>query len=133
MKRTKVWIGIGVSLICLALALRGIQWGQVWQHLGRVHYPYLVAAVLILITGLGARAFRWQLLFFPRRDVSRTRLFAISNIGYLLINILPARVGDLARAYLISREARSVPPMRSPPSSWSASMTLCQPCCSWPW
>jgi uncharacterized protein (TIRG00374 family) len=31
------------------------------------------------------------------------RLFAIINIGYLLINILPARVGELARAYLISR------------------------------
>jgi len=103
MKRARVWIGIGVSLICLALALRGIQWGQVWQHLGRARYPYLVAAALVLTAGLGARAFRWQLLFFPRRDLPRTRLFAISNIGYLLINILPARVGDLARAYLVSR------------------------------
>lgn len=104
MKRVRAWIGVGVSLICLALALRGIQWRQVWQHLGRVHYPYLVAALPVLVAGLGARAFRWQLLFFPRRDLSRTRLFAISNIGYLLINILPARVGDLARAYLIGRE-----------------------------
>jgi uncharacterized protein (TIRG00374 family) len=103
MKRARVWIGIGVSLICLALALRGMQWGRVWQHLVGVHYLYLLAAALILVTGLGVRAFRWQLLFFPRRDLSRRRLFAISNIGYLLINILPARVGDLARAYLVSR------------------------------
>jgi len=103
MKRARVWIGIGVSLICLALALWGIQWGQVREHLGKAHYLHLVAAVLVLVTGLGARAFRWQLLFFPRRDLSRMHLFAISNIGYLLINILPARVGDLARAYLISR------------------------------
>ena len=102
MRRARVWIGIGISLACLTLALRGIQWGRVWQHLGRTHTPYLVAAILTLIAGLAARAFRWQLLFFPRRDLSRTRLFAISNIGYLLINILPARVGDLARAYLIS-------------------------------
>lgn len=103
MKRARVWIGIGISLICLALALRGIQWGQVWQHLRGARYPYLVAAALVLTAGLGARAFRWQLLFFPRRGPSRMRLFAISNIGYLLINILPARVGDLARAYLVGR------------------------------
>lgn len=103
MKRARVWIGIGISLMCLALALQGIQWGRVGQHLGKAHYPYVVAAVLFVVTGLAARAFRWQLLFFPCRALSRTRLFAISNIGYLLINILPARVGDPARAYLISR------------------------------
>jgi uncharacterized protein (TIRG00374 family) len=103
MRRAKVWVGIGISLICLALALRGIEWGQVWQHLGRAHYTYLVAAALFVTLGLVARAFRWQLLFFPHRGLSPVRLFAVSNIGYLLINILPARVGDLARAYLISR------------------------------
>jgi uncharacterized protein (TIRG00374 family) len=103
MKQARVWIGIAISLICLALALRGAEWGRVWQHLGRAHHPYLAAAVLVLITGLAVRAFRWQLLFFPRRDLPRMRLFAIINIGYLLINILPARVGELARAYLVSR------------------------------
>jgi len=103
MRRARVWIGIGISLVCLALALRGIAWGQVWRHLGEADYLYLVAAVVVLIAGLIARAFRWQLLFFPHRGLSRMRLFAVSNIGYLLINVLPARVGDLARAYLIGR------------------------------
>ncbi|MEA3345471.1 MAG: lysylphosphatidylglycerol synthase transmembrane domain-containing protein [Chloroflexota bacterium] len=103
MKRARFWVGIGISLICLGLALRGVEWGRVWQYLREARYSYLMAAVLIFVAGLGARAFRWQLLFFPRRDLSRMRLFAISNIGYLLINILPARVGDLARAYLVSR------------------------------
>jgi uncharacterized protein (TIRG00374 family) len=106
MKRARVWIGIAISLICLGLVLRGIDWGQVWQHLGRAHTPHLALAALILVTGSAVRAFRWQLLFFPRRDLPRMRLFAIINIGYLLINILPARVGELARAYLVSRGGR---------------------------
>jgi len=62
-----------------------------------------VAAALVLTMAITARAFRWQLLFSPHHDLSRMRLFAVLNIGYLLINILPARVGELARAYLIGR------------------------------
>jgi uncharacterized protein (TIRG00374 family) len=103
MKQARVWIGVGISLICLVLALRGVQWGQVWHHLANAHIPHLVAAAVVLTIGSAVRAFRWQLLFFPHRDLSRMRLFAIINIGYLLINILPARVGELARAYLIGR------------------------------
>lgn len=103
MKQARVWIGVGISLICLVLALRGVQWGQVWHHLANADFPHLVAAAVVLTIGCTVRAFRWQLLFFPHRDLSRMRLFAIINIGYLLINILPARVGELARAYLIGR------------------------------
>ena len=46
------------------------------------------------------RAFRWQVLFYPYHP-RWTRVFATLNIGYFLSNITPARIGDLARAYLI--------------------------------
>jgi uncharacterized protein (TIRG00374 family) len=103
MKQARVWFGVGISLLCLVLALWGVQWGQVWRHLVTAHYPYLVGASLVLTLGSAVRAFRWRLLFLPRHDLSPMRLFAIINIGYLLINILPARLGELARVYLISR------------------------------
>jgi uncharacterized protein (TIRG00374 family) len=47
------------------------------------------------------RAFRWRLLFYPKTELHIRNLFAVINVGYLLSNIFPARLGDVARAYLI--------------------------------
>jgi hypothetical protein len=47
------------------------------------------------------RAIRWRLLFYPKQGLSLLNLLAVINIGYLLSNVRPARLGDVARAYLI--------------------------------
>jgi uncharacterized protein (TIRG00374 family) len=47
-----------------------------------------------------ARVFRWQLLFSPQK-MRRTNIFHALNIGYFLSNLLPARLGDFIRAYMI--------------------------------
>ena len=45
--------------------------------------------------------FAGGLLFYPQQGLRLVNLFAVINIGYLLSNIFPARLGDVARAYLI--------------------------------
>jgi uncharacterized membrane protein YbhN (UPF0104 family) len=57
----------------------------------------LVPLILFLVL----RAFRWRLLFYPKQGLHIINLLAVINIGYLLSNIFPARLGDVARAYLI--------------------------------
>jgi uncharacterized protein (TIRG00374 family) len=48
---------------------------------------------------LFARAVRWRLLLPPK--VSLSRAFWVTNIGYLVSNVLPFRLGDPARAVVI--------------------------------
>jgi len=92
---------MALSGICLYLALRGIPFTEIQAALSRANYAFLVPAVVIIAAGQWARALRWGMLFQPRLEVEPARLFSVLNIGYLLNSVLPARIGDLARAYLL--------------------------------
>jgi uncharacterized membrane protein YbhN (UPF0104 family) len=101
LKRARFWIGVGISIIALALAFRKVDFAAVWTALTGVNYWLLVASLVPLNLFLVLRAYRWRLLFYPKQGLQIRNLFAVINIGYLLSNIFPARLGDVARAYLI--------------------------------
>jgi glycosyltransferase 2 family protein len=101
LKRARIWIGIVISIIALAIAFREIDFSQVWAEITRVNYWLLAASLLPLLVFVVLRAYRWRLLFYPKQGLRIRNLFAVINIGYLLSNIFPARLGDVARAYLI--------------------------------
>lgn len=100
MKRVRLWIGLAISVICLVLALRGVDFEGLGQALQSIRWPYLLLAVITLLLAVWLRAVRWRALFYPQTELSLSTLFSIINIGYLFINVLPMRVGELVRAYL---------------------------------
>lgn len=100
LKSWRFWLGVVITVGGLALAFRGIQLDKLAQAFAQFNWywlPVLIATFLISYTG---RAFRWQALFYPYRP-RWIRVFDALNVGYLLSNITPARIGDFARAYLI--------------------------------
>jgi uncharacterized protein (TIRG00374 family) len=101
LKKTRFWIGILISIIALFFAFRQVDFAGVWAALTQANYWLLLASLAPLLLFLVLRAFRWRLLFYPQRGLHVRNLFAVINIGYLLSNIFPARLGDVARAYLI--------------------------------
>ena len=101
MKKARFWIGILISIIALVFAFRQVDFGQVLTALAAANYWLLAASLVPLLLFLILRAIRWRLLFYPERGLRLVNLFAVINIGYLLSNIFPARLGDVARAYLI--------------------------------
>jgi uncharacterized membrane protein YbhN (UPF0104 family) len=101
MKKARFWSGILISIIALIFAFRQVQFGEVWEALSGVHYWLLAASLIPLVLFLVLRAVRWRLLFYPQQGLKLRNLLAVINIGYLLSNVFPARLGDVARAYLI--------------------------------
>jgi glycosyltransferase 2 family protein len=95
------WLGLVVSLVTLVLALRGINLGQVAKVIERVNGWWVALAVLSVLATFSVKAFRWRLLFAPGRRPSLSRSFSIQAIGMLLNTFTPARLGDMARAYLM--------------------------------
>jgi len=100
-KRWRLWIGLGISAAALTLALLGIDIHQVTETLARGEYVYLILAAVGMLAYLLARSVRWRLLLGPR--VSLARSFWVTNIGYLVSNVLPFRLGDPARAVVLGR------------------------------
>lgn len=99
MRKWRLWIGIAISLVCLALALAGIEWDQVGVALRQADWRYLIPAAASLLAYLLARSVRWRILLGP--EVSLAETFAVTNVGYLVSNVLPFRLGDPARAVAI--------------------------------
>jgi uncharacterized protein (TIRG00374 family) len=101
LKKARFWIGILISIVALAFAFRQVDFAGVLDALTDVNYWILAASLVPLVLFLVLRAVRWRLLFYPKQGLRLINLFAVINIGYLLSNIFPARLGDVARAYLI--------------------------------
>lgn len=77
------------------------QLGAVLLH---VHYQYLVLAVLLLLVSLFSRAQRWRILLQPVSPTIRYwPVYAALNVGYMINNILPLRMGEIFRAYFLGK------------------------------
>jgi uncharacterized protein (TIRG00374 family) len=106
-KRTRSWIvgwvvGILISLAALVVAFWGVQPGRFLSEITQANYIYLIPSALLLLLGLLARARSWQVLLGDQ--VNFGRAFSALNEGYLLNNVLPLRLGELGRAYMVSQE-----------------------------
>jgi glycosyltransferase 2 family protein len=99
-KSARFWIGIIISLVCLYFAFQGIQFDKLLDALRNINWFWMIPATLFFAISYLGRVFRWQLLFAPEKPRLATTFYML-NIGYFLSNILPARLGDIVRAYLI--------------------------------
>lgn len=102
MKR-KLLLGSVFSGLLLYLALRGIEWQTLWQTLGHTRYLYLIPSIAFSLLNLYVRAYRWKFILQPVKRISTNSLFTATTIGYMANNLLPARLGEVVRAYVIGR------------------------------
>jgi len=100
----KALAGLAVTVLALWWALSGVSFGDVWANIRTGNPWLLLASVAVATFGFVLRAMRWHVLLKPVRADTRLRSrFACVSIGFMANNILPARVGEFARAYALSR------------------------------
>ena len=100
----KIALGIALSVALLYYALRDVQPAELLDEMQRADPLLLLAAVAVATSMFFLRALRWGALLAP--VVGRTSLharWAATCIGFMANNLLPARVGELARAFSLSR------------------------------
>lgn len=102
----KTFLGLGLGLILLALAARGIELGQVWTELTRANPVWVILAFLSVLLTTAAKVGRWQGLFSRTRRPDLVRLGKALLVGQLSNALLPARMGDVVRAYVVDTEKR---------------------------
>lgn len=100
----KAVLGIVVSVLLLWWVLRDVHLAEVWDEVRRANAWFLAAAVVVTTGNFFLRALRWKVLLHPLREgTGLHNRFAATNIGFMANNLLPARLGELARSYAISR------------------------------
>ena len=71
----------------------------------KMGYGYILPFLLIMLLMQALRAWRWGLILNPLEKIAYLPLFAITSAGFLAITALPARLGELARPYLVARKS----------------------------
>lgn len=109
--RQRFWIGIAVSVACLALVLVFVDPAEVIGTMAETRYELWLLTAFSLLIFMTFRAIRWRFMLNSGLDRPQRlpygKVFHVQNIGYFLNNLLPFRLGDIARAVLIG----NVPPL----------------------
>lgn len=104
----KIILGIGLSAVLIYLSLRGIHFQGVADSIHRVSLPYVLLSLSMMFLMQVLRSIRWGGILRPVVKVDPFTLFSVSNVGFLAIVAIPARLGELVRPLLISRK-KNVP------------------------
>ena len=107
--RWQTLIGAVLTLLLLTWTLRDVQPGVLVQQLRGANLGLLLLGAVVATAIFPLRAVRWVVLLEPiapgLRFMDAWRAVAI---GMMINNVLPARAGELARAYALARETRAV-------------------------
>ena len=98
-------IGIALSVALLVYALWDVDFGEVAATLRASNLPLLLLAALLATLTFPLRARRWRVLLDPvQPGLPFGELWRATAIGMMIGNVVPARAGELARAYALARE-----------------------------
>jgi uncharacterized protein (TIRG00374 family) len=102
--KKRLALGIVVGLVCLWLALRNVSWPLLRETLLGVRYPLLLLVLLAQATGMTIRVIRWRLLVDHLKPRTSWRsLSSATAIGFMANFVLPGRVGEFIRAWVLGR------------------------------
>jgi uncharacterized protein (TIRG00374 family) len=106
MRRWQFWLGVLISAVFLFLALRKVDFAAAWQNVLAARWEYMALGWLCLAATYVARIGRWHAIVRSIGRVSRWTLGQVYMAGSMANNILPARIGEVVRAYLLGQTAQ---------------------------
>lgn len=97
-------VGILISAAFLYLSLRQADFAQIAAAFRTARYGYVALGFAGVALAVLVRGVRWSVLTQGR--LSPLDGFWLFNVGFLFNNVLPARLGEFARAFLAGRRPR---------------------------
>ena len=97
----KYWIGLGISVVLLAVFVLTVDVGGMLDALSEAEYAYVVPAAAMYLVSLFFRSLRWRLLLMHMKRVPVGRLYPVVVVGYMANNLLPMRMGELVRTHFV--------------------------------
>lgn len=106
-EQSRAWlrqaVGFGVAVVCLVWVFHDVRWTELASHMAGIQWGWVAAAVACDILSYVCQAWRWELLLRPLGRFSLLRSAQAIYAGLFINEILPLRVGEVARIYLAAR------------------------------
>lgn len=102
-------VGVAVSVALLWWALRGESFSDVWGVLRESNLALFLLSAAVATLAFPMRAWRWRYILEPGAGtLPFGPLWRATAIGMMVNNVALARAGELARAWVLSRDTRQV-------------------------
>jgi hypothetical protein len=101
----KLLFGIMLGMILIYFSIRGIHFDETIAHLKKINFGYAAGSLFCIVFMQALRSYRWGVILQPLGKISQLTLFAVTSVGFLAIAAIPARIGELARPYLIAQKS----------------------------
>ncbi len=96
-------LGYIVAAACLVWVFHDIHPGRLFADVSRIRWGLVALAIVCDVLSYVCQGVRWHLLLKPLGRVSVLRATQATYAGLFINELLPMRVGEPARAFLVSR------------------------------
>ena len=103
-KDPKVIIGVVISFAGIYWAFKDFVIFDFKQSIQQIDFVYFLLATIFLWGSVWLRGIRWKWLFNDSASPSVASLYRAELIGYFGNNVLPLRLGEILRAYIVGKE-----------------------------
>ncbi len=100
----KTIFSILFALFFLWLTFKGVNFKKLKEVVDEINIYYLLLAIGVFILGVYTRAIRWRYFLITQKWIDTSTLFAGVSIAYAFNNILPLRLGEIIRAYVVAQK-----------------------------
>ena len=104
-KWTKLFVSIVISVLGLYYSFYNVNLNELVFHLSSSNITWIFIGMLLLILSVIVRAIRWQFMIKSIELIKIHKLFSVTMIGYFGNAIFPFRMGELLRAFALSKES----------------------------
>lgn len=94
-------IGIIVSAVSLYFAFRGINIKESIGIIKNINILYFIISLILSVLIIAIRGLRWECFIPLKKPIKKRTVVMTAYIGYMANNILPAKLGEVARAYIL--------------------------------
>ncbi len=106
-KRTlKLVASLAVTAVCMWWAFKDTDWPGMWASLREANYLWLLPYLVILFGIHLCRTMRWGAWLSGLEKVKFRPLNEASGIGFMMLIVLPFRLGEFARPFLIAQRSQ---------------------------
>lgn len=107
-KNIQIIAGLLIGFFLVWLLFKDTDWHKVLQAFQEAHTGWLLLGFLSVLLSFFIRIWRWSYIVNPVEKVPFWRLFSATQIGFLGNFVLPARIGEVVRALVLSK-SRNIP------------------------
>ena len=100
----KTIVGVVISMAGIYWAFKDFNFLDFRKSIKQINLIYIILAAFFLWVSVWLRGLRWKWLFKENVSPSIRSLYRAELIGYFGNNILPLRLGELLRSYIVGKE-----------------------------